>query len=201
MEPVKRRREMYAEATRQALLDVGLELFVQNGFSATSAEDLVQAAGLSRGALYHHFDGKLGLFEAILEAQEQSALQRIIEAMSPVSDPWQQGLAGMYAYLDICCEQNYREIVLLQGPIALGWQRWRELDHQHFSGMLAARVAGLVEDGVIVNHPVELIAATIYGTLTELALAIAGLDDTAQARVHAGDIVERLLKSLSTQSV
>lgn len=200
MEQVKRRREMYAEATRRALLDVGLQLFVERGFTATSAEDIVHAAGLSRGALYHHFDGKIGLFEAILKEQEQSAVLRIAEALSKASDPWQQAMAGMLAYLDICCESNYREIVLAQGPIALGWRRWRELDRQHFLGILTSRVSDFIDAGLIVSYPAELIAATIYGTLTELALAIAESKNSKEARSHAGDLVERLLRSVTVQA-
>ena len=196
METVKRRRDMYAASTRQALIDAGLEFFAERGYGATSAEEVVQAAGLSRGALYHHFGGKPGLFEAIFDEQERAAVQRIVSEIEALADPWQQASRGVHTYLDVCCERNYREIVLRQGPIALGWRRWRELDRQHFVGLLTTHAATLVGNGIIVDRPPELVAASIYGSLAELALTIADSDNTPRAHEHAGDIVSRLLQGL-----
>jgi AcrR family transcriptional regulator len=197
--PVKPLRETYAENTRRVLMQTGLELFVARGYSAVSAEELVAAAGLSRGALYHHFDGKRGLFEAVFEAQEASATQRITAAIAAHSDPWQQALAGMEAFLEICCQREYREIVLLQGPIALGWTRWRELDRQYFAALLVAATTQLIDAGVLVDRPAELIAAAAYGMLTELSLTIAAADDPKKARADASVLVRSLLSGIAAQ--
>lgn len=187
-------RQMYAENTRQALLDTGLRLFVERGFGSVSAEELVRAAGLSRGALYHHFGGKPGLFEAVLEQQQVSAVERITALTADRDDPVARALAGMDAFLDICGEPEYREIVLIQGPTALGWQRWRELDRRHFLDLLTAGVAGMTRAGLLASdvRP-ELTAASIYGMLTELSLTVADAEDAGTARDEARLLVRRML--------
>lgn len=199
MSPVKPLREVYAETTRNALLDTGRRLFVERGYPAVAAEELVRAAGLSRGALYHHFGGKPGLFEAIFAEQEERAAQRIAAAMATQTEPWQQAMTGVETFLDVCGEADYRDIVLLQGPIALGWQRWRELDQHHLGDLLTAGVRQLLAAGLLQPHPAELIAAAIYGSLTELSLAVAAADDPAQAREQAGALVVGLLRGISTR--
>ncbi|MEU7003026.1 helix-turn-helix domain-containing protein [Nonomuraea sp. NPDC046570] len=196
METVKTRREQYAQSTRQALLDTGLEFFVERGYPAVSAEELVRAAGLTRGALYHHFDGKQGLFEAVFEEQERRAAALIAEAMAAHDDLWQRALTGLDTFLDVCADRDYREIVVLQGPIALGWERWRELDQRHLGGLLVGSVRALLDAGLVKPYPVGLAAAALYGALTELALAAARTDDPAQTRRQAGRLVHGLLQGL-----
>ncbi|NBM17948.1 TetR/AcrR family transcriptional regulator [Streptomyces sp. GC420] len=199
MEQVKPRREQYAESTRRALLDTGLGLFTERGYANVSAEELVRAAGLSRGALYHHFErGKQGLFVAVFEELEVRASRRVRDAMAGESDPWRRALAGVEAFLAICTDPDYREIVLLQGPIALGWQRWRELDQRHLHGQLRAGLAALRDLGLVQDHPTDLMAAAVYGALTEISVAIATADDPARARERAGLLVRSLLEGLRT---
>ncbi|MCM6775371.1 TetR/AcrR family transcriptional regulator [Nocardia sp. CDC159] len=198
MNAVKPRREMYAESTREALLQTGREMFLERGYPAVAAEDLVRAAGLSRGALYHHFGGKQGLFEAVFEEQEQRAVRRITAATADHDDPWQQFLAALDAALDICAERDYRELVFLQGPLALGWSRWRELDQRYFGGLLAARIRTLLASGLIQNHPAELLAAAVDGCITELCLRVAESEDIPAARRDAGRLLRALLTGLAT---
>jgi AcrR family transcriptional regulator len=198
MSSVKRLRDSYAETTRHTLLETGRRLFVTRGYPAVAAEELVRAAGLSRGALYHHFNGKRGLFEAVFEELEDLAAQRIQHAMATETDPWQRAIDGMAAFLDVCAEPDYREIVLLQGPIALGWQRWRELDHQHLGRILTDGVRALLDARLIHEHPAELLAGAIYGALTEISLTIATADDPKLARAQAGQLAIDLLTGLTT---
>ena len=200
MAQVKSLRQSYAENTRSVLMETGRELFVARGYAAVSAEELVQSAGLSRGALYHHFDGKRGLFEAVFEEQETSATKRIECAMNEVTDPWQQALCGMDMFLEICGEHEYREIVLLQGPIALGWPRWRELDKQHFAGLLTAATRNLIDAGLIRGQRADLVAAAIYGMLTELSLTIAAGSHRSRAREDASELVRNMLRGITTHA-
>lgn len=194
MGAVKIRRAEYAESTRRALLDTGLRLFVEQGYTAVSAEELVRAAGLTRGALYHHFDGKRGLFEAVFEEQQEKAARRITEATANVSDPWQWELTAMGTFYDICADRDYREIVLLQGPIALGWPRWRELDQIHLAGLITEGVNRLQEAGIFRPQPPNLVAAALVGALTELSLVVATADDPQQARDQVMDLAVNMLR-------
>ncbi|MGY2032406.1 TetR/AcrR family transcriptional regulator [Nocardia gipuzkoensis] len=190
-------REKYAENTRQALLDTAGRLFAEREYADLSAEELVRAAGLTRGALYHHFDGKRGLFEAIVDDLENRAAQRIRTAIESVSDPFERVDRGVEEFLDVCAEREYRHVVLLQGPIGLGWQRWRELDQRHLGGLVVEAVRNLLDATLIRPYPAELIASAFYGALTELSLTIAETDDRQRARGQAASLVHDLLEGLA----
>ncbi|MEV6683570.1 helix-turn-helix domain-containing protein [Streptomyces erythrochromogenes] len=193
-------RETYAENTRRALLDTGLRLFTERDYSAVSAEELVRSAGLTRGALYHHFNGKPGLFEAVFEEEERRAAERIDAAISPLTDPIDRADRAVQALLDVCAEHTYRHIVLQQGPIALGWSRWRELDQRHLGGLLLGIVDAALDAGRFRPYPAQLIAAAFYGALTELALNMAEFDDAEQARSQAVSLVADLLRGLAVEN-
>ncbi|MCF2129488.1 TetR/AcrR family transcriptional regulator [Strepomyces sp. STD 3.1] len=190
-------RDKYAENTRRALLDTGLRLFTERDFSAVSAEELVRTAGLTRGALYHHFNGKPGLFEAVFEEQERRATERISAAVSSLGDPIERADRAVHAVLDVCTDYTYRHIVLQQGPIALGWPRWRELDQRHLGGVLVGIVEAALAAGRIRPYPAGLIAGAFYGALTELALTIAESDNPEQARDQAASLVADLVGGLA----
>ncbi|MEV6325565.1 helix-turn-helix domain-containing protein [Nocardia sp. NPDC051787] len=191
-------REKYAESTRQTLFDTALRLFAERDYADLSAEELVRAAGLTRGALYHHFDGKRGLFEAVMSELEGRAAQRIREATATSSDPFERADRGVAEFLNICAEHDYRQIVLLQGPLALGWQRWRELDQQHLGGLVVDAVRALLDAELIRPHPAELVASAFYGALTELSLTIADTDHADRTRAQATRLIQDLLGGLAT---
>jgi AcrR family transcriptional regulator len=197
---VKPRREIYAETTRRVLLETGRQYFLERGFAAGSAEELVRAAGLSRGALYHHFGGKPGLFEAVFEGVAEEAGQRIGRAMAAVSGPaHEQVITGLEAFLDVCADPAYREIVLIQGPIALGRQRWREMEQRHLRVLLVDGTTTLIKTGYVHDrHSPELLAAALYGTLTELSMKIAEADDAVRARASAAHILRAFLAGVAT---
>ncbi|MGP3954136.1 TetR/AcrR family transcriptional regulator [Streptomyces sp. 7N604] len=189
-------REKYAENTRRTLLDTGLRLFTEREYASVSAEELVRTAGLTRGALYHHFNGKPGLFEAVFEEQERQATERIRTAIDSVPDPRERADRAVDEFLGVCTEHAYRHIVLQQGPIALGWQRWRELDQRHLGGLALDIVNTALDAGLVRPHPAELIARAFYGALTELSLTIAETDDPDQARSQAASLVRDLIGGL-----
>jgi AcrR family transcriptional regulator len=191
-------RGKYAENTRRTLLDTALRHFAEREYADLSAEELVRSAGLTRGALYHHFHGKRGLFEAIVDDLEGQAAQRIRTAIDSASDPFERVDRGVAEFLDVCAGHDYRHIVLLQGPIALGWQRWRELDQRHLGGLVLDAVRDLLKAALIRPHPAELIAGAFYGALTELSLIIAAAEGPARARAQATGLVHDLLGGLAT---
>lgn len=190
-------REKYADNTRQALLDSGLRLFVERGYAQVSAEELVRAAGLTRGALYHHFDGKRGLFEALFDDLERDAGQRIEDAVAEVTDPLERVYRGIDEFLEICTGTDFREIAMLQGPIALGWQRWRELDQQRLGRLVLDAVGEMLNADLIKPHPAELIASALFGMLTELCAAIAESSDPQEAKLQATALVRDLIGGLA----
>lgn len=192
-------RDKYAENTRRALLDTGRQLFATRDFASLSAEELVRTAGLTRGALYHHFDGKKGLFETVFEEREEQAALRIKAAITAGADPFERIGNGVAEYLDICAEPDYRHIVLLQGPLALGWQTWREIDQRHLGGLVVDAVRELLQAKLIQPFPTEMVAAAFYGALTELSFTVAEADDQSTARAEATRLVGELIRGLAVQ--
>ncbi|POM25005.1 hypothetical protein BTM25_36460 [Actinomadura rubteroloni] len=116
-----------------------------------------------------------------------------------MDDPWEQAVAGVEAFLDVCAEREYREIVLLQGPIALGWRQWREIDQRHLGEPLTSGLQSLIDAGLLQDHPAELLAAAVYGSLTEISLRIADADDPAAARRQAGRLARSLLAGIAVR--
>ncbi|MEV6171565.1 TetR/AcrR family transcriptional regulator [Streptomyces sp. NPDC051954] len=199
---VKSRREEYADSTRGALIDCGRRLFVEQGYAQTSAAEIVQAARLTRGALYHHFEGKQGLFEAIFEDVERGLADRFAEVASKAAEdgaePWEQVFRAVDLFLDECTQEAYLRIVLQEGPIALGWTRWRELDGLYMSGLLRTAIEALVESGLATPMSVEMATRAVYGLLTELAWGIAEADNQPTARRDAGLVARQMISSLQT---
>lgn len=196
MADVKSRREEYAEATRQALIDSAGELFAARGYHATSIEDVVRRARVTRGALYHHFAGKQELFEAVFEEQEARVAGQIAAAFAREDDALRQALAGLDAFLDACLDERFREIILRQGPTALGWVRWRELDQRYTLGLLRTGLRALMDERVIRPHSLDLLTRVFFAALSEAAIAIAEAGDPTAARDEAAGLVRAFLESL-----
>jgi AcrR family transcriptional regulator len=170
-----------AERTRRLLIDTARPMFARKGFEGVPAEDLVAAARVTRGALYHHFDGKEGLFEAVLRDAMQDIQRRVGRAAKGARSPREALQAGVIAFLDACADDELRQIVLSDGPAVLGWKKWREMDLEHGVGMLRD---GLRQAGV--DEP-ETAAHLLSGALVDAAmlLAHAGSPRVERRRVEA----------------
>src|SRR5690349_7669558 len=111
-----------SEATRAALIEAARELFAVRGYGAVATEEIVRAAGVTRGALYHHFAGKTELFEAVYEEVERRLVEQIASsAISSASDPLAALHAGAQAILDACENPAVQRIALVDAPSVLGW--------------------------------------------------------------------------------
>ena len=186
-------------ATRAALLAAARPLFAERGFGGVGTETIVQAVGVTRGALYHQFADKTDLFEAVFEAIEQDLTRRLGEriAAAGVSDPIQAMMLGADAWLDACGEQAVQQIVLLDGPSVLGWQRWRDISLRYGLGLVEGLLTRAIEVGRIQPQPVAALAHVLVGALDEAALYIARSDDQATAGEEARAVVARLVAGLA----
>jgi AcrR family transcriptional regulator len=193
---VKSRREEYAEATRRALLDAAAELFSTRGYAATSIEDVVRSARVTRGALYHHFSGKRELFETVFAELEGEVAGRLGALLGADADPWERFLAGIDAALDACLDPRFRRLALQEGLAALGYQRWRELGEQQSMGVLHQGLEALMAAGVLAPQPVDLLTRVLFAALAEAALAIADAQDERDAHEQARELLHRLLDGL-----
>ena len=196
MDDVKPRRQEYAEATRAALVDSARQLFVDRGYPATSIEDVVRSARVTRGALYHHFDTKMDLFIAVFEQVETETMDRLTEALGVIVAPWDAALTALDAYLDACLAPAYQRIILQDGPVALGWQRWRALDQQHSIRRLEQIIVVLIDAGELRPQPTALLARIICAAAGEAAFAVSENEDPAKARDQAAHLLRQLFGGL-----
>jgi AcrR family transcriptional regulator len=181
------------QATRQRLVDIATQLFASAGYEATSIEAVLQAAGISRGALYHHFDTKEALFEAVLDAVEAQVALRLGAATHGIADPIEATRAAWHAWLGMAGDPVVRRIVLLDAPAAVGWAKWREIDARHGFGGLKRRLAALAAQGRLREDLLEIYSHMLLAALMEAALVIARSDDFDRALRAGRDAVDGLL--------
>ena len=193
---VKGRKAEQFEQTRAVLLDVARRLFAERGYADAGTEEVVQRAGVTRGALYYHFRDKRDLFRAVVEDLQQEVLARVQQAAATEADPWRGLRAGLHAFLDACMEGAVQRIVLIDAPSVLGWAAWRELDAKYGFGLLRTVLQGLIEAGLLEPQPVEPLAHMLLGALSEAGLVIAEADDPVEARATVGASLDRLLRGL-----
>lgn len=184
------------EATRQLLIQIGRELFTKNGYAHTATEEIVARAGVTRGALYHHFESKEGLFRAVLEDVQTEIGQKIEQAGAGQTDLWVILQVGCRAFLEASVEPQVRQIMLIDAPAVLGWQAWREMDARHSMRLLRELLGEMVGQGLIQTKSVDALTHLLSGAMNEAALWIAAAENPQQALVEAGDTLERLLNGL-----
>ncbi|HKN95431.1 MAG TPA: TetR/AcrR family transcriptional regulator [Thermoleophilaceae bacterium] len=188
-----------SEATRAKLVKVARRLFARRGYSAVGTEEIVQKAGLTRGALYHQFEDKKALFRAVFEQVESEVTQRILsEAGAVASDPVEELRTGTRLWLDASLDPEVRRIVLLDAPAVLGFEEWRQVVARYGLGVLAAGLEAAMETGVIDRQPVTALAHVLMGALDAAALYVAESDDPQAARKDMEPVLGRLVESLRT---
>jgi AcrR family transcriptional regulator len=184
------------QATRAALIDVATGLFATNGYEATAIPAVLDAAGVSRGALYHHFNSKEALFEAVLQAVEAQATLKVTRAARGATDPLDGLRRGCAAYLAMCRDPVVRRISLIDAPAVVGWERWREIDEQYSFGLIKAAIAAITADGRVKPELVDVMAHVVLAALLEVALLVARADEGRLAIRRGQEAVDELLTAL-----
>jgi AcrR family transcriptional regulator len=190
-----------SEATRAELVAVARRLFGERGYAEVGTEEIVRAAGVTRGALYHHFESKRELLAAVYEQVEGEITQRIAtEAFAgprAPQNPLEALHRGAELFLDACLEPDVQRIVLLDAPSVLGWDRWREIAARYGLGLIEASLQAAVDAGSIPRQPVRPLAHVLMGALDEAAMLVARADDGGATREEVGETLSRLLDALA----
>ncbi len=196
---VKRTQAERSDATRAALVAAARPLFAERGYAGVGTEEIARAAGVTRGALYHHFEGKRELFEAVYEQIEIELAERIASGAlrANATSPLAAMKAGAEMFLLASTEPETQQIVLLDGPSVLGWDRWREIATEHGLGLIEATLQAAVEAGEIDLQPVRPLAHVLMGALDEAAMLVARADDAERMRAEVGGTLAALLDGLS----
>jgi AcrR family transcriptional regulator len=193
------RRER-GRTTRERLIAAGRELFGELGYEATSVEAVLQRAGVARGGLYHHFDSKKSLFDAVLDrvvAEVSDQVSAAARGLDPVA-----GLrAGCAAWLTAAMDPAVQRIVLLDPPSVVGWNRWRELDELHTLGRLRRSLELIAASGRIPGDHVDLLAHMVLASVSEASSHIARAADKSAALKAGLATVDLLIDRLVTPPV
>jgi len=193
---VKPLRVRQAEATRELLISTARELFAERGFAGTSIEDIIERAGVARGALYHHFNGKDALFRAVYDAVQAEAVSRIVATALAQSEPWDAVRAGLSAFLDVCLDPAFRRIVILDSVPVLQSQAWDTgIEHSELPMMrsiLTPLTAGEVLPGVALEPLAHVALGGLYGAGLYIALS----PDPEAARAEAESVIDTIIRGL-----
>jgi AcrR family transcriptional regulator len=184
------------EATRGRLVDAARKLFAEHGFVATSTEEILEAASVSRGAMYHHFSSKTELFQAAFEAVEDDLTTQVLSAALHETEPVRQLARGFDAFLDQCRRTEVQRIVMLEGPTVLGWDTWHELDERYAFGSLKAVLSGMAEVGRLAPESVDPWAHLLLGAIMQAGMVVARADDPEAAKRAMTTAFERMIATL-----
>ena len=188
-----------SEATRSALVAAARRLFGERGYAAVGTEEVVRAAGVTRGALYHHFGGKRDLLEAVYRQVEEDVTRRIGERV--LEEAGESPLGGMRRgaamFIEVCSEPEVQRIVLLDAPAVLGWDLWREIAAEYGLGLIEGSLTAAMEAGELARRPVGPLAHVLMGALDEAAMYVARAADPVAAQAEVFAVLDSLLTGLA----
>ena len=183
-------------ATTEAILKAGRRLFGERGFAATTIDDIADAAQVAKGAIYHHFATKEAVFAAVFDSVSRDLVADIERATRSERDVLAAMVAGTQHYFAACAKGPTCQIILRDGPAVLGWERWREIDAEHFGGKFPRALAAAMDGGLIARQPIEPLSRLLLGAVTEAAVACAGRPDVLKAGLEYSRAFRSLLEAL-----
>lgn len=181
-----------AAATAARILDVATTHFSEHGYAAASVDDIARAAGVTRGAVYHHYTSKPLLFAAVAAAQQRFVADAIVSATAE-GDPDASLRDGSHAFLDAITRGAAARVLLVDGPAVLSWDDWRRFDSE---GPAVTLREGLAEACIELALQ-DALAAALSGSMNELALWLSERETDAAARAQAHDALDMLLDAVA----
>lgn len=188
------RNVLRAEATRKALLAAARELFAERGFAATNTDQIVKKAGLTRGALYHHYKDKRDLFRALREqiAEELADHVRDESRRAKSEGPTARLFAGVRSFLDGLQDPAVHRLLLIESPAVEGADAWRRGRGDRFLRYVESQLRNTMAAGQIEEQPIEPLASLLLAALWEGGLYVARSDDAERAQAEVITAVGRL---------
>lgn len=190
------RRQDYSSSTKRALLDNATELFTDHGYAGTSLDEVVAAARVTKGALYHHYSSKLALFESVFMKCQEDCKKQIEKALRQSKDPWERARIGLQTFLDICQQPTFRRICIQEGPVALGHERWHEAEKEFSFGTVYGIVEALLKDMGGADDLIETFAHIFYGAMQSAGNYVADAEDAEGASEKVQSVINVILAGL-----
>lgn len=187
------------EGAREALLAEARAAFASGGSAAVEVVPICEAAGLTTGALYHHFGNRNGLLRAVVEAVAESVATKAAKAMEGIDDDWEQLRAGVHCVLDCCLEDEVR-VTYNEAPSIVGLDEWRRIEESKTGVLLVTTLLRLQQDGLLKPLSIELLAAMVKGAIVEGAMTITRSSKPKRTRAEAGELLDALLESVRRRS-
>jgi AcrR family transcriptional regulator len=189
--PVKLTKVEQTQRTRRAILDRARQLFATKGYAATSTEEMIGELGITRGALYHQFGDKLGVFKAVVAEAYKEITDYVHAKVQPLDDNWEQLVVGCQAFLEIAQREDLRRLVSIEAPAILAAETLVEFDQYGF-GLLHQSIQIAVAEGKLNTIDPECFAHLVNGALNELATWVAQSNDPQRLKI-AQQSIETLL--------
>ena len=185
------------KATRERLVATARELFGRDGYEATSVEAVLKEAGVAKGSLYHHFENKPALFDAVLDQVVAEVAGKAARAAAQHEDPVEGLRAGCHAWLRMSLDPAVQRIALVDAPAVLGWSRWRELDEQYTLGGVRRGLQQVADSGRLPAAQVDALANMLLAAVGEAALLIVQADDPEASLADGQAAFDTLLDRLA----
>jgi len=190
-----------SQGAREAALAAARDLFIERDFHLVSTSEILGRAGISRGALYHHFPSKHDLYEAVWMDSERRLTERLAARAASATTPLEALLAAMDGYLSEAAENvELRRIGLLQSRTVLGWERWRAGISDIGLAVVSAGLAAAMDAGELARADVEATAHLVLAAMIEAALLIAVADDPDAQRAAAEPTLLAMIDGLRAQA-
>lgn len=182
-------------ATKAALITAGRKLFGENGYSDVGTQAVVAEAGVTRGALYHHFGDKRGLFAAVFDEVEQSLVADVAAGITELAgtDPVAALHAAIRGALDGFGRPDVQQISLIDAPVVLGWSQWRARGEEFAFAVVEGLLRAAIDAGQMADRPLRPIAHVALGAIDEAALYVAAATDRDRARAEMVEVLDRVI--------
>ncbi|BDY26661.1 MULTISPECIES: TetR/AcrR family transcriptional regulator [Mycolicibacterium] len=195
--PGPRTQAERTRATIDQILVVARESFASDGYDNTFVDNVAERAGMTKGALYHHFEGKRGLFAAVFEDEQRAIGEAVSHAARGGKDSWQRFLRGCRGFFDAVLDPGVQRITLIDAPAVLGWETMRELEDEHVTSLLRLGLTHVIADGHLSKQRVEPLAYLIHGAMCEAAMTAARSADPERESHDSMAALERLLNGIA----
>jgi AcrR family transcriptional regulator len=198
--PEHRSQADRTRATVDRLLAAARRSFAEEGYDATMLDLVVERAGMTKGALYHHFDGKRDLFAAVYEGEQCAIGHAVVLKARGRGGSWRNFLAGCDAFFDAVLDPGVQRITLIDAPAVLGWQEMRELEDRHVTSLLRLGLTRVIADGHLKPQRVGPLAHLLHGAMCEAAMNVARASDPAREASDSMAALRDLLDGIAVRA-